>query len=145
AFLYAALLWPALRLRMGRQDFATHNISDIQTMANDVLREQLDFTAIPKRFSFAAREIWELQVRLQRKNRRSIQAAIRHPRFRAAYDFLLLREESGENLDNMGQWWTEFQFSDTNQQATQLDEISPSQQPRRRRRRRKKSASPSKN
>ncbi|MEQ8953601.1 MAG: polynucleotide adenylyltransferase PcnB [Gammaproteobacteria bacterium] len=145
AFLFAALLWPALRLRMGRQDFATHNISDIQTMANDVLREQLDFTAIPKRFSFAAREIWELQVRLQRKNRRSIQAAIRHPRFRAAYDFLLLREESGENLDNMGQWWTEFQFSDTNQQATQLDEISPSQQPRRRRRRRKKSASPSKN
>ena len=32
--------------------------------------------------------------------------AIKHKRFRAAYDFLLLREKSGEKLNQIGDWWT---------------------------------------
>ncbi len=141
AFLFAALLWPALKLRLGTLDFQSLSIVDIQETANQVLREQMDFIAIPKRFSFATREIWELQVRLQRRNRRSIHTAIRHGRFRAAYDFLLLREQSGENLGELGQWWTDYQFGDTNQQSAMLNEIAPSKKPQRRRRRRKKKTS----
>ena len=34
---------------------------------------------------------------------------LRNPRFRAAYDFLLLREQSQEIPGGLGRWWTEFQ------------------------------------
>lgn len=112
AFLFAALLWPVLqnRLASGANDHQHH-----QNAANDVILEQLPFTAVPKRFTIAAKEIWELQLRLARRNKRSIESSFAHPRFRAAYDFLLLREESGEELGGLGQWWTDFQLVDEEQ------------------------------
>ena len=97
--------------------------------------EQIQYTAVPKRFTLAAKEIWELQLRLERRNRRSIESAINHPRFRAAYDFLLLREDSGEDFDGLGQWWTTFQFADSPLRAEMIDALpKPGNQPRRRRR-----------
>lgn len=113
AFLYAALLWPVLQLRLQSQQTNNSNQHQLfQQVAHEVLVEQLQYTAVPKRFSIAAKEIWELQFRLLRKNKRSIDGAFNHPRFRAAYDFLLLREEAGEDLGGRGQWWTNFQLSD---------------------------------
>ena len=42
-------------------------------------------------------------------------------RFRAAYDFLLLREQSGEKLKSITTWWTQFQISDEQTQAQMID------------------------
>ena len=98
--------------------------------------EQLQCTAIPKRFTIASREIWDLQRRLQRRNKRNVFSLLNHPRFRAAYDFLLLREEAGEDLQGLGAWWTEIQKSDTNQQNAMIAAVEPTT--KRRRRRRKK-------
>lgn len=118
AFLFAALLWPVLQKRLAPA--SQNNANDYQlyqNAAHDVILEQLPFTAIPKRFTIAAKEIWELQLRLARRNKRSIESSFAHPRFRAAYDFLLLREESGEELGGLGQWWTDFQLADQQQQS----------------------------
>jgi poly(A) polymerase len=136
AFLYAALLWPVLNKNLKRHaGDKPAAIQDIQIAANRTIMEQLQFTAIPKRFTIAIREIWELQQRLQRRNKRSILSALHHPRFRAAYDFLLLREESGEELDSLGIWWTDFQFSDTNQQSEMINAITGPRKGRHRKRR----------
>ena len=51
---------------------------------------------MPKRFSFPMREIWLLQPRLERRRGKAPYRLLEHPRFRAAYDFLLLRSEAGE-------------------------------------------------
>jgi len=118
AFLFAALLWPVLQNRIASisptsaNDYQRH-----QNTANDVILEQLPYTAVPKRFTIAAKEIWELQLRLARRNKRSIESSFAHPRFRAAYDFLLLREQSGEELGGLGQWWTDFQLADQVQRS----------------------------
>ena len=78
----------------------------------DVLGRQISQVSVPRRFSLAAREIWSLQARLeQRRGKRAIQLLGR-PRFRAAYDFLLLRAESGEDVAEMAEWWTKFQEMD---------------------------------
>ncbi|MEX0618909.1 MAG: polynucleotide adenylyltransferase PcnB [Pseudohongiellaceae bacterium] len=139
AFLYAALLWPVLRdeLQWHGPD-SLPNLPEIQTAANTVIQRQIEHVAIPRRFTIAMREIWELQLRLQRRNKRSIESAFNHPRFRAAYDFLLLREESGEDLDQLGRWWTDFQNGDT-KHKTELTEAFARSRPKRRRRSRKKS------
>ena len=110
AFLFAALLWsPMRRLAMDLRDQGVPPVPALQQAAMTVLDNQVAHTAIPKRFSIMVREIWDLQGRLERRQPRSIESLLENPRFRAAYDFLLLREQSGEQLDNAGLWWTNIQ------------------------------------
>src|SRR5690606_39869856 len=87
------------------------------------------------------REIWELQLRLSVRSRRGAENVYAHPRFRAAYDFLLLREEAGEQTDGLGRWWTDFQNTDKGQQEHMLGELGKgAPRPRKRRRRSRKPA-----
>ena len=61
-----------------------------------------------------------------------------HKRFRAAYGFLLLREASGEQLDGLGDWWTQFQENAPEQRLEMTrDEPKPKRKRRRKRRPRK--------
>ncbi len=135
AFLFAALLWPPLQVALKNSN--ADNVPSVIALhdaATSVIMEQLQRTAIPKRFTTAMREIWEMQLRLRPRSRRSVETVLAHPRFRAAYDFLLLREDAGENLDGLGQWWTDMQSSDRSQQETMLaalDKRGP-RKPRRR-------------
>ena len=99
-FLFAALLWPPLRLSMREADCESLDSSpQFRQLASQVLAEQNTFTSIPKRISYACREIWELQGRLTTRTRQTVGATLNHPRFRAAYDFLLLREAAGKSLE----------------------------------------------
>ena len=134
AFLFAAILWPVLKLHLTQPvSLGMNRHQHFIQAANQTFLEQLNYTAIPRRVTSVSREIWELQYRLERKNKRSIEAAFSHPRFRAAYDFLLLREQAGENLGALGQWWTDFQNGDTNRKIQMITAVS---RPSKRRRKR---------
>ncbi len=110
AFLFAAMLWsPMQRLARDFRDQGVPPVPAIQQAATTVLENQVTHTAIPKRFSIMIREIWDSQHRLIRRQPKVIQSLREHPRFRASYDFLILREEAGEDLGNAGQWWTDYQ------------------------------------
>ncbi len=141
AFLYAALLWPAMQATL-REQFPDRlaPLSVMQDAATDTILEQLRFTAIPKRFTAVMREIWELQWRMQPQSRKQVESVITHPRFRAAYDFLLLREESGEQLGDAGDWWTRFQVADRSDQELMIEALSNVKAPRKRRRKPKTSS-----
>ena len=137
AFLFAALLWPVLKQKLAAsKNQNLHPQQAFQQAAQAALMEQLDYTAIPKRFTAASREIWELQNRLETRNKRSVESVFNHPRFRAAYDFLLLREEAGEELNELGQWWTNFQNGDTKLRTELITAVSKSKKRRGRRRKR---------
>ncbi|MEX2468476.1 MAG: polynucleotide adenylyltransferase PcnB [Pseudohongiellaceae bacterium] len=139
AFLFAALLWPVLQLRLSQVEANT--VPHFQDIANEVILEQLQFTAVPRRFTIGTKEIWSLQNRLERKNRRTVDSVFNHPRFRAAYDFLLLREEAGEDTGGLGDWWTAFQDGDTKQRGDMLATLQKTgKKPGKRRRRRRKSS-----
>lgn len=109
AFLFAAMLWYPLVERMeklkDRRDLPP--LQRLHEAANQVLAEQVKATAIPRRHSTTIREIWELQHRLLRQDH--AERLIEHPRFRAGYDLLVLREESGEDLNGLSRWWTDYQ------------------------------------
>jgi poly(A) polymerase len=77
------------------------------------LNRQIKSTAIPKRITQSMREVWLLQSRL-RQCTTGVKAyrLLAHPRFRAAYDFLVLRAQTGGADANLAQWWTEFQVAD---------------------------------
>lgn len=117
AFIYAALLWPLVRQRCEqlREQHKLAAMPALHEAAQVVLLEQSQHTAIPKRFQVPMREIWELQYRLPNRSGSRAQRLITHPRFRASYDFLLLREEAGEIEPGLGQWWTEYQLQSPEQ------------------------------
>ncbi|WP_421683675.1 polynucleotide adenylyltransferase PcnB [Stutzerimonas urumqiensis] len=113
AFLFAALLWPALPARVKLlQDRGMPPIPAMHEAAHDIVWEQCQRTAIPKRFSIPMREIWDMQERLPRRHGRRADQLLESPRFRAGYDFLLLRESAGEETDGLGDWWTDYQEAD---------------------------------
>ncbi|WP_028240683.1 polynucleotide adenylyltransferase PcnB [Stutzerimonas azotifigens] len=113
AFLFAALLWPALPARvLELQDRGMPPIPAMQEAAHDIIWQQCQRTAIPKRFSIPMREIWDMQERLPRRHGRRADQLIESPRFRAGYDFLLLRESAGEQTGGLGDWWTDYQEAD---------------------------------
>jgi poly(A) polymerase len=106
--------------------------------SHEVNARQQPHVAIPKRFGMPMREIWALQPRLERHQGRRPMALLGHPRFRAAYDFLLLRAEAGEVDPEIAEWWTRFQDVDAAERARMT---TGSAKRKRRRRRRPKAAS----
>lgn len=136
AFLFAAMLWYPLVERMAKleQRSALPPLQRLHEAANQVLAEQIKATAIPRRFSTMIREIWELQHRLPRTDRAD--QVMENPRFRAGYDLLILREESGEELNGLGQWWTEYQRGNQPPAPRFEDREEQRKRPPRRRRRR---------
>ena len=102
----------------------------MEASAKTIARQQL-FTSIPRRFTSVMREIWYLQFRLLVRRGKKPDAVLAHKRFRAAYDFLLIRELVGEKLDNSGEWWTRYQEAN----AAQRQIMKQSGKPGRRRRR----------
>ena len=112
SFLFAALLWPVFKMHLAEsKNLGLAPQLAFEKSAQFAINEQLGYTAIPRRFTLATKEIWKLQSKLASRSKKSIEAVFSNSRFRAAYDFLLLREESGEELKGLGQWWTNFQES----------------------------------
>jgi poly(A) polymerase len=110
AFLFAALLWPALPAKVLRlQERGMPPIAAMHEAAHELIIEQCQRIAIPKRFTMPIREIWDMQERLPRRSGKRADQLLDNPRFRAGYDFLLLRETAGEQTDGLGEWWTEYQ------------------------------------
>lgn len=134
-FLFAAMLWPALQREWhNRQDSGEPVQPALHGAIGKVIGRQVQATSIPKRFSGPMKEIWELQMRLPRRQGKRAFATMSHPRFRAAYDFLLVREACAEIEPGLGKWWTEFQRLDERGQERMLSELS-SDAPKKRRRR----------
>jgi poly(A) polymerase len=144
AFLFAVLLWePVRRLAEHLQEAGEAPLPAIQEAGNDVLMTQLERVSIPKRFSIPMREIWNLQHRFEQRAGKRPHRLLTHPRFRAAYDFLLLRAEAGEVDQELADWWTGFQEQDgeeRNQMVRQAN--SGGEKPQRRRRRRRRPSKP---
>jgi len=137
AFLFAALLWPPLQLRMAELEASgVPELPALHAAASEIIEQQVPRVAIPRRFTLPMREIWELQFRLPRRTARRVQGLLDNRRLRAAYDFLLLREQAGEELDGLGQWWTDFLDADEGQREQLLQVAQQgAARPRRRRRR----------
>ena len=141
AFLYAALLWDAVKTKAeklhatGMPEFAA-----LGTAADEVLSRQVQRIAIPKRFSIVARQIWVMQPRFSNTHGKRAKGLMNERRFRAAYDFLLLRVTEDESLKALADHWTEAQKGvvlNTGQKYSD-DEL---RKPKRRRRRRTRNSS----
>jgi poly(A) polymerase len=110
AFLFAILLWGPVRAQVQREiDRGVEPSAAWVRVANQIIAEQAKHVAIPRRFSVTMLEIWLLQPRFEQRLKKRVFRLLAHPRFRAAYDFLVLRAAESPEMAELAAWWTEAQ------------------------------------
>ena len=125
AFLFSCLLWDPVR-----ED--AHHLLDQGNPASkawriammDALRDQSQYVSIPRRMADTVIEIWTLHFRLVNRNPKSVFQVMSHRRFRAAYDFMLLRASLSEVDEDLAQWWTKIQELDEAEQQQMVDDLT---------------------
>ena len=135
-FLFAALLWHGVlvvwnkRMAAGEKSFPALHMA-----IKDLMETQEKKLVIPRRYDAIMQEIWAMQPRFLGRSGRRPFRLLEHPRFRAAYDFMLLRCESGEIDMELGNWWETFQNAKTSDQENMLlrNEVPKKRRKRRRR------------
>jgi poly(A) polymerase len=146
-FLFATLLWPDL-LSNWKKNLAkgVSNIPALHDAMDETIASQSNGMVIQRRFESDMREIWSMQPRFEKRVGRYPYRLIESPRFRAGYDFMLLRCATGEKNATLGEWWTSFISQDSAGQevlmASVKNEVSATALPTKRRRRRKAKITP---
>ena len=145
-FLFALLLYgPIAALIEATPPERWHELSTILDACDRAARQVQTHITLPKRFSLGMREMFALQPRLEHPRGRRALRVLEHPRFRAAYDLLLLRAEFGMAPAEITEWWTQVQTVSADERARMADALTgqslrsegaPRRTGRRRRRRR---------
>ncbi len=116
-FLLSAFLWEPVQtlinemMRQGVPEYLAY-----QDAANEVVSKQVRITAMPKYITSAMREVWGLQPKFNFRMGSKPARLLAHPRYRAAYDFLLLRSETGGAEPDLAEWWTRYMNANENEQ-----------------------------
>ncbi len=116
-FLLAAFMWEPVQMLakdMLKKDMPEYMA--FQEAANQALSKQIKIVAMPKHITTAMREVWGLQPKFNARVGSKPSRLLTHPRFRAGYDFLLLRAETGGVDPELAAWWTRYHQADENEQ-----------------------------
>ncbi len=143
AFLFAALLWEPLREQIRQLQTEPEEMDEfaaVQIAAETVIQTQTRRVALPRRYSLPMREIWEMQPRLTAITGKRPLRLLTHPRFRAGYDFLLLRADADQEAAELAEWWTNFLALD-DMGRVQATQPAAAKKTKSRRRRKSRSAS----
>lgn len=144
-FILATMLWSELEQRWHRAQQNGQSPAAAINSAINTLRDDMEKGwGVPQRYSATMREIWVLQPQFEHRRGARPYRLLSQPRFRAAYDFLLLRAEADSSLKALAQWWTEFQHADEIQREEMTRNApttaSDNKKKRRRKPRKKKSS-----
>jgi poly(A) polymerase len=148
-FLFALLLYgPIAAIIEATPPERWHELATILDACDQAVSEAQARISIPKRFSLGVREMFALQPRLEHPRGRRAVRSLEHPRFRAAYDLLLLRAEFGMAPKTTAQWWTRLQEVSAEERNAMADALASdaardpdAPRPARRGRRRRRSGS----
>ncbi len=136
-FLIAVLLWDDFQTRVAEQN-PDNKPGPMFELAMDTFAVQQQHLSMPRRFTMFAREVWSLQDRLETRQQRNITRLLHHKRFRAAFDFLVLRGREDKKLKEIGQWWEDIQTKDQAGQKKMIDALPQGKGGNRRRRRKRR-------
>jgi len=132
AFFFAALLWQPVRDRSQALVEKGESEYNAMTIASDeVLSDQVNSTAIPRRFSAVTRQIWTMQPRFAKTRGKRWKRLLSEEKFRAGYDFLLLRAHEDPSLQPLCDFWTEAQVGVDFSPPARQRKSRPRRRPRR--------------
>lgn len=137
-FLFAAFLWDAVQYKVHRK--LKHGATEFMAMQeaiHEVIAQQNKTTALPRHITLAMTEVWSLQAKFHHQTGAKPAKLVLHPRFRAAFDFLVLRAETGGADKKLAQWWEAYQHADDNERRKMTSPQQQKKKPRKKTYRRK--------
>ena len=147
-YLFATLLWHDVLVKWNaRTAKGEHRIPALEKAIDETMDAQTEKLAIQRRFVSDMREIWGLQPRFERRTGKAPLRLLEHIRFRAGYDFLMLRAAADEVPAAFADWWTRFPHAGDEERERMLreaNESEPATAATRRRRRRRRGGGSSK-
>ncbi len=143
AFMFAAILWYPM-LAIAEQHTATKGLNHydaVMEASNDILDKVVKSIAIPRRHTTTIREIWQMQLRLPRRNGKRAFSLLELNKFRAGFDFLEMRGEiEGGEVDKLAKWWQTFQNAGRNMRQAMVNDLEPAEGGKKSSNRRRKSS-----
>ena len=142
-FLFAAFLWDTVQIRAqqkiskGSSEFIAY-----QEATNEVIATQVKSIALPRHITQAMHEVWNLQPRFNVRVGAKPSRLITHPRFRAAFDFFLLRAQTGGADMETAKWWEIYQHANETEQRRMTAPAKAEKSPRKRVYRKRKPKAP---
>jgi poly(A) polymerase len=133
SFLLAVMLWYPLQKRIA--DLKKQNVNPFEAThvaSSEIISEELISVAIPRRFTLVTREIWLLQESFAQQRRHRVLPTLAHTRYRAAFDFLVLRAKTETNLQPLVTWWQNFADASDDGRKEMMQSLSKSAYKRRR-------------
>ncbi|MEY3932408.1 MAG: poly(A) polymerase [Pseudomonadota bacterium] len=125
SFLFSFLLWHQVYLLWDQYKAEIkHSIAGLNQAIDEVIEKQIKLFPIHKRFTITMKEIWRLQPRFENQSPKKIYRLLLHPRFRAAYDFMLLRCQSNQLDQSIGIWWTSFIDADHHEKSLMVKQLT---------------------
>ncbi|MDD4882207.1 MAG: polynucleotide adenylyltransferase PcnB [Gallionellaceae bacterium] len=141
AFMLACLLWFDMQEQFERlHDSGLPEHPALFSAMDDTLERQRTALAFPRRLDGTIKEIWALQARFNQRSGARPLRLLAHPRFRAGYDFLLLRARGGDSAAELAEWWARFQDAGDDERNSMLKPVGEEGAKRRKRRPRRKAA-----
>ncbi|MDX9995590.1 MAG: polynucleotide adenylyltransferase PcnB, partial [Rhodocyclaceae bacterium] len=142
-FLFATLLWHEVLANWeARKASGELPVPALHAAMDEVLDTQGEKLAITRRIAGDIKDIWLLQPRFEKRGGRAPFRLIEQSRFRAAWDFLRLRAESGEAEQELAEWWAAFEQADNAEREAMLKPETAAPKKRRRRRSNSKTSDP---
>ena len=142
-FLLGVFFWAPVK-KGAEQRRAREKMSVAQSLslaAYELSGQQQSRVSIPRRFTTPMREMLAMQPRFDVRRGKRAMNLLEHRRFRAAYDFMMLRASCGDFDPELAEFWTDVQSQDSEERRKSFDlQQAPrgtdKRKPRRRRRRR---------
>lgn len=139
AFMFAAIFWYPM-VHRAEELMESHNLSyydAVMEASNKVLDEVVKSIAIPRRHTATIREMWQLQLRLPRRNGKRAFRLMELNKFRAGFDFLEMRGDiEGGDTKQLADWWQTFQNAGRQMRQAMVADLDNSGKPSGSRRRR---------
>lgn len=131
AFMFAAFLWYPM-VTIAEQLMASKNLSfydAVMEASNDILDQVVKSIAIPRRHTTTIREIWQMQLRLPRRNGKRAFRLLELNKFRAGFDFLEMRGEiEGGDVRKLAKWWQTFQNAGRNMRQAMVNDLDSTEE-----------------
>ena len=126
AFMFAAFFWYPM-VTIAEQLMASKKLSfydAVMEASNDILDQVVKSIAIPRRHTTTIREIWQMQLRLPRRNGKRAFRLLELNKFRAGFDFLEMRGEiEGGDVRKLAKWWQTFQNVGRNMRQAMVNDL----------------------
>ncbi len=132
SFMLACILWEDVRIgwqqRLGRGE---NTLPALHDAIDDAFNAKIGDVSGRGKLGGDMREIWAMQIRFSKRVGSAPYSMLEQPRFRAGFDFLRLRAQTGEVEMELANWWEKFStaYDDERHEMIETQRLANLQKP----------------